>query len=201
MSQTNDKGKRGGVVLVGRLVSVVLLAGVAASAQAAVYKCSQGGKTIFSDIPCEAGATPLQDKSGSAGGSSAGSPKSLGVEACSQEAEMRFGSSGRVEVVSVTGGQMEVVSYAGASLPARRFAVNARVWRSQQEASAQHANFTCYTSEDGRRVLKDASPAATDNANRKDGEITAPRRENGLSESRERGKGKSSREPSIDDLY
>lgn len=200
MSKLHDKRTRGFVVWTRRgLLGAALLVGLAASAEAAVYKCSQGGKTIFSDIPCEAGAAPVSDKSGSATGGSAHSPKALGVEACSQEAEMRLGGTGRVEVVSVTGGQMEVVSYAGATLPARRFVVNARVWRSQNEV-AQHANFTCFTSEDGRRVLKDAGSAA-DPAGRKDGEITAPRRESGLSESRERGKGKSLREPAIDELY
>lgn len=202
MKSLHDFGKEAVVIRVLRIVGGLALAVcLSPAAHAVVYKCMQGGKTTFSDVPCEAGAAPVLGKSGSAQSGGDNSPKGLGVQTCGQEAEMRYGSMGRVEIISVGGGQMEVVSYAGTTLPARRFSVNARVWTSPQGSSGQNASFTCFTSEDGRRILKDVAAAAADGRPKKDGEIAAPRRDDGLSESRELRKGKSIRDKEIDDLY
>jgi len=186
-----------------RFLALAPLLLVCLNAHADVYKCVKSGKTTFSDTPCEMGTPPIQgaaSASQQAGGDNA--PKSIGIQTCSKEASARapLNLQGRVEVASVSGGEMEAVSYAGTTIPARKFFVAARlVIQEGADTQTRNASFSCFTSEDGRRVLKDVTADTAEPRSSKTQAITAPPRDNGISDTPDKQKTKLPRNKALDD--
>lgn len=171
-----------------RITLLGLLVCATAPTYADVYKCTQNGKTTFSDTPCALGTAPIQTGTPGTSGGAASQPRQIGEQSCRDEAAQQ-----RLEVVAIRGGEMQAVSYAGTSLPARRYSVMAQRVRTQDgEKQVSDASFVCFTSEDGRRILREVQ-AESGETSTKNRAITAPARDNGLSETRDRRKAGKSR--------
>lgn len=141
------------------LLAAILFA-VSASAHAQAFKCrTKDGRTFFSDSPnCDTEIDPARSArpARSDSGRSAGveSPIDLGKSLCADKAPRQYTWKDResLRIEGVHGGQLIAVQYAGKPMAVRRFQVMANA-KNGFGAYAGAMAITCYTSEDGRRML------------------------------------------------
>lgn len=130
---------------------------LSSQAFAQVYKCKVNGKSVFSDVPCADDAKKVhvfKDAAPSSGGGTGS--LGTGAEACKEAfaKEIGWDPERTKENWQVSGGKMELIEYADAKLSARRFAMVARTRNSDTGVLMSVGSTVCYTSPDGRRVLK-----------------------------------------------
>jgi hypothetical protein len=139
------------------LISVFLPVLLVSGAQAQAYKCVVGGKTVFSDAPCSGGGQSSKI-AGDSGGVTEG-PVGAGKQLCSTQWVNRqpWTDPEGVRVQGVSGGALVPISFMGRPMGARAFQVFVNA-KNRYGGYDGVREFSCYTSEDGQRLLSpDAS--------------------------------------------
>jgi hypothetical protein len=82
-------------------------------------------------------------------------PIEIGAQTCVAEVPKRIGfkDPDSVRIGEATGGKMEVIDYADRRMPARKYTVMINA-RNGYGAYGGAKPLTCFTSEDGRRILR-----------------------------------------------
>lgn len=124
------------------------LAGTGAVQAQTLYRC---GNT-YSQTPCAADAAPARISAGAAPDAASASQ---GSTVCANEgvAQMRFPDPESTRILSVSRAGTEVIQYAGKPLAARRYNLTLNT-KGPSGAYLGERVYTCYLSEDERRVLK-----------------------------------------------
>lgn len=138
------------------LVLISFLSAYVTPSHGQAYKCSVGNKTVFSDSPCS-GDVRKPHESGHADTSSsqAGDPKENGAKNCKNDMlkSIAWKDPESIRVGRISGGAMEVIDFANTKIGARRYDVNVNAKNSYGSYIGEKP-ITCFTSQDGMRVLK-----------------------------------------------
>lgn len=143
--------------MIARFLSLLaLLVTFSTCAQAQVFKCNVGGKTVLTDRPCDADKAAEARSAPREGGTvDSDNPIDIGKAACAAAVRTRipFDDPESVRLGTVSGGKTEVFDFADTKLAARRFVVPVNA-KNSYGAYTGEKSAHCFTSPDGRRVLK-----------------------------------------------
>jgi hypothetical protein len=137
------------------LIGLLATYGVPSSAQ--TFRCTTGGKTVFSDQPCSNDAKQIAG--GGSGNSAptnlAGGPKEVGAQNCKAGVakSVAWKDPESIRIGDIVGGEMELLDYADQKIGARRYTLNVNAMN-EMGAYVGEKRMVCFTSQDGMRLLK-----------------------------------------------
>lgn len=138
------------------LLFISLLALYSTPSLAQAYKCAVGNKMVFSDSPCSGDARKSHEAGAAQTASSqTGGPKETGAKSCrvSAQQSIAWNDAESIRIGEISGGEMEVLDFADSKIGARRYYVHVNAKNSYGAYSGAKP-VTCFTSQDGVRILK-----------------------------------------------
>jgi hypothetical protein len=134
---------------------IICIFGLANFAAAQTYKCNIGGKSVYSDTPCGVGEKVIPAGTASSQASELGGPVEFGAQVCRDAIprHILWKDPESLRLGPATGGKMVVIDFADRKLAARSYTLLANS-KNAYGAYTGDRPVTCYTSEDGRRLLK-----------------------------------------------
>jgi hypothetical protein len=137
------------------LISLVAAYGIPAAAQ--TFKCTSGGKTVFSDQPCGNDAKKISAVGGNPDvpSAQAGSPKETGAQNCKAKvvSSVTWLDPESVRIGDISGGEMELLDYADQKVASRRYSILVNA-KNASGGYVGERSIVCSTSQDGMRILK-----------------------------------------------
>lgn len=135
-------------------ISFLAIYGMPSLAQ--TYKCAVGNKMVFSDTPCGGDAKKVYETgSALAPSSQAGGAKETGAKNCrvGTQQSIAWNDPESIRIGEISGGEMEVLDFADSKIGARRYYVHVNA-KNIYGAYSGAKPVTCFTSQDGVRILK-----------------------------------------------